>query len=190
MESKADKIVGKMLEDEQQDAHVKAYDRVQKWDKAHGTYQKLYPMKLKAMQLFREMGTAIAYERALAHVGLKPEDVAHQIRGAQIGSTHNFKGTRQINACSDAYCSMRGKAQKGDKCAECSNVLEPKQVRYGPSELQYKFPRHIFGVETKDGQCVWFPQPIPPQPEVTDEDVTPQVTAEEREKQKRLGKWW
>jgi hypothetical protein len=165
----AEQIVDKLLEDgEQQDAHVKAYDRMQKWDNAHGSYQKLYPMKLKAMQLFREMGTAIAYERALAQVGLTKEEVAHTIRGAQIGSTHNFKGTRNVNACADEYCGERGKPQKGDKCSACGSVLAPKQIRYSPTDMHYRYPRHIFGVETKDGRFVWFTQPIPPEPEVND----------------------
>lgn len=170
MDVNAEQIVDKLLEDgEQQDAHMEPYRRVQKWDKAHSTYGHLYGLKLKAMDLFRQMGRSIGYERALAHVGVDKADVERQIYGDQIGATHNFKGTRTLNVCNDNYCDLRGKPQKGDKCSECGSVLTPKAMRYAPNDLRYKFPRHMFGVQTKDGRIVWFPAPLPPQPEATEQ---------------------
>lgn len=193
---KADKIVDKLLEDgEQLDAHVKAHERVQKWDNAHASYQKLYPMKLKAMDLFRQMGRAIGYERALAKVGLSKEDVASRIHGAQIGATHNFKGQRTAKFCKDTQYCAQGRTkrkQTGQVCGDCGGPTEDGKVGYAPSELRMRYANYIFGVETNDGRRVWFDEPVPPQPEAGQETIPEgsPVTPEDREQQKRLGKWW
>ncbi len=192
----ADKLVSSMLEDgEQLDAHVKAHGRVQKWDKAHSTYQDLYAKHLKARALFAEMGRSIGYERALARAGISRADVANQIHGAQIGATHNFKGQRNAKVCKDTqYCAqgrMRRK-QTGEVCGDCGGPTMDALVPYAPSDLRGRFANYMFGVDTNDGRRVWFDEPLPPQPEAKEappEGPAP-VTQEEREQQKRVGKWW
>lgn len=151
------------------DEHVKAHQLVQKWDKAHDSYKKLYRLKHKSMGLFRELGRSIAYERALARVGLKREDIAHHIYGSQIGSTHNYKRTRTVKMCNDTYCDAARKPQKGDVCQNCGNPLSTVQVPLSMSDLHRNFARHILGVETHDGRRVWFDEPLPPEAEMESE---------------------
>ena len=61
---RAEDVVNQMLEADY-DAHIKAHERVQKWDKAHGTYQELAQKKAEAAKLFQQLGRSISYERAL-----------------------------------------------------------------------------------------------------------------------------
>jgi len=189
--SKAQDIVDQML-DEAYDEHVKAHERVQKWDKAHDTYKKLHTLKHKSMGLFRELGRSIGYERALARVGLTRADVSHPITGAAIGATHNFKKTRPAKVCKRTYCDMAHKPQTGEVCGQCGEPLTAVQVPISPSDLRGKLANHIVGVETQDGRRVWFDEPLPPQPEVELETEVskPSTTPKDMEQQRRLGKWW
>jgi len=193
--SKAQDIVDQML-DEAYDAHVKAHERVQKWDKAHGSYQKLWKLKRKAHDLFREMGRAVGYERALAHVGLSREDVAHPIRGGQVGATHNYKVKMPVKVCRDQYCNLNGKAQpkQTEVCGSCGNEVKTEMVPTPPSALRGKLASYIVGVETNDGRTVFFPEPVSQEADweqSSDEEEKPKPpTASEAEQQKRLGKWW
>ena len=191
--SRAKKIVDTML-DENYDEHVKAHKLVQKWDNAHDSYGKLLALKHKSMGLFREMGTAIAYERALARVGLKRDDVAKRIRGDAIGATHNYKIKMPVKVCTDEYCSWRGKPQpkNTEVCGSCGNPVKDEMVPTPPSVLRGRLASHMVGVETKDGRRVWFDQPIPPQPEMEAEapkKPTAPIPASEFGAQGRLGKW-
>jgi hypothetical protein len=192
--SKAQEIVAHML-DEAYDEHVKAHERVQKWDKAHATYHDLMRKKMKAAELFRELGRSIGYERALARVGLTRADVSHPIYGAQIGSVDNYKKTRAAKVCQAQYCGAGRKPQTGEVCRECGGPLTTVQVPYSFTDLHNRMPRHMLGVETNDGRRVWFDEPLPPQPELQPEsepEAGPPkpISSAEMEQQKRLGKWW
>jgi hypothetical protein len=192
-ESKAHAIVNTMLS-EAYDEHVKAHELVQKWDKAHDSFGKLYALKQKSMGLFREMGRSIAYERALARVGLSRKDVAAPIYGSQIGSTHNYKQTRPQRRCQNIHCNDRGpKPESQSECRTCGEPLVTKQMSYSPSDLRGKYARHLLGVETKDGRRIWFDAPLPPEPEpavLEPEAPASPTTPKDMEEQRRLGKWW
>jgi len=192
--SKAQDIVNDML-GEAYDEHVKAHERVQKWDKAHDTYRKLHTLKHKSMGLFRELGRSIGYERALARVGLTREDVSHPIYGAQIGSIDNYKKTRPVKVCQAQYCGAGRKPQTGEACRECGGPLTTVQMPWSFTDLHRNFARHMLGVETNDGRRVWFDEPLPPQPELDPEPEAPAgppkpVSPADIEQQRRLGKWW
>lgn len=168
MTSKA--IVAELLEDDF-DAHVKAHERVQHWHGAHSTFGDLYALKQKSLGLMKEMGRAIAYERELARNGIKKDDVENYIYGSQIGSTHNFKLSRPVRRCKNVYCKDRGpKPEDQAECLTCGDPLKTEQVPYSPSDLYSKFAKHIMGVETKDGRCVWFDEPVPPQPVIPEDE--------------------
>ena len=191
--SRAKKIVEKML-GESYDEHVKAHELVQKWDRAHDSFGKLYNLKHKSLGLMKELGKSIAYERALARVGLKRADVAHPISGAQIGSTHNYKKGRTVRRCQNVHCRDRGsKPEDQEQCLTCGEPLVTKQVPYSFTDLHDKFGRYILGVETNDGRRVWFDEMIPPQPPLEAEEMpraNKPIPAEEFGAQGRLGKWW
>lgn len=160
--SKAQDIVTSMLEADH-DEHIKAWDRIQKWDKAHSTYHDLAVQKAKAQDLFRELGRSIGYERALAHVGLTRADVSHQIYGNQIGSIDNYKQTRAVRQCANFHCrDRRPYPETQDVCPTCEEPLQTKQMRYSFSDLHGKFARYMLGVELNDGRRVWFREPLPP----------------------------
>lgn len=145
------------------DAHVKAYDRVQKWDKASSTYQEIAKQKLQAADLFTELGLSISYERALAHAGLTRADVARPIYGSQISRTHNYKKTRTVRRCANLYCQDRKpKPESQETCLTCGEPLVTGQMPYSFRDLHDKMPRHMMGVETNDGRRVWFDEPLPP----------------------------
>ena len=148
---------------EEYDEHIKAHDRVQKWDKAHATYQDLSVKKAEAAKLFGELGRSIGYERALARIGVQRADVSHQIYGNQIGSTHNYKKTRPITRCQNIHCTRQPQPQTQETCSNCGDPLVTRQVPYTFSELHGKYARHMLGVELNDGRRVWFDEPLPPQ---------------------------
>jgi hypothetical protein len=127
---KAQDIVNSMLEADF-DAHVKAHERIQKWDKAHATYQDLAQKKAQAQELFTQLGRSIGYERALARIGIEKADVSHQIYGAQIGSIDNYKkATKTIKACPQTplKCSRAGRPQSGEDCEGCGEPLIARQI--------------------------------------------------------------
>lgn len=187
-------IVKDLLEDDY-DAHVKAHQHVQKWDGAHSTFKELYRLRKKSMGLYREMGRAIGYERALARMGLKREDVQMPITGAQIGSTHNYKQTRPVRRCKNIHCNMRRPMpEEQQQCPNCGEELKTVQTPWSMSELRDKLGRHILGVETKDHRFVWFDRPVPPETETEPEEdekvAMPPLNPKEFGEQGRLGKWW
>jgi hypothetical protein len=159
---KAQQIVNVMLETDF-DAHVKAHERVQKWDKAHATYQDLAAKKAQAAKVFAELGRSIGYERALARVGVDKSEVSHQIYGAQIGSVENYKKTRPVKRCKNVYCRDRApKPESQETCLECGEPLQTEQMRYSFTDLHGKLAHHMLGVELNDGRRVWFDEPLPP----------------------------
>lgn len=166
--SRAQAVVNTML-GEAYDEHVKAHERIKTWDKAMGSYKKLHALKHKSLDLFKQLGTSMAYERALARVGLTRKDVSHPIYANQIGSIDNYKKTRPVKKCKtwSYHCKLAGKVQPLNRevCPECNEPLETVQVPYSFSDLQ-KIPRHMLGVETNDGRRVWFDDMIPPSPEL------------------------
>lgn len=165
--SKPESIVNALLEVDH-DAHMKAYDRVQKWDKAHSSYKDLWKLKQKAHAKFREIGTAVGYERALARAGLTHADVSRQIYGNQIGATHNYKKTMPVTICRDSYCQLAGKPRPAqtEVCGSCGTAMKQEQMRIPPSVLHGKLARHMVGVVTNDGRNVFFDEPVPPEPEI------------------------
>lgn len=163
MTSKA--VVEALLEDDY-DAHVKAHERVQKWDKAYASSKELMGLKMKAVDKFRELGRAMAFERQLARVGLRKDDVEEYIRGAQLGMTDNYKRSRPVKLCTDKWCST-GKNQRplplsAEKCPECGNEVTDSDVPISLSHLRNKMADYIIGVVTKDGRRVWFDEPVSP----------------------------
>lgn len=170
-------IVKAMLEADY-DEHVKAHERVQKWDKARTAYQALAVKEAEAAKLFAEIGRAIAYKRALARVGLTREDVSHQIYGAQIGSIENYKKTRPAKVCRNRACDVlsvggagrvypdsakaRHQPMERETCSGCGEPLETVQVPINFSDLHRNYAHHMMGVETNDGRRVWFDEPVPP----------------------------
>jgi len=160
----ADELVDTMLET-MHDAHIKAHERVQKWDRAYGSFKELVPLKAKALDLFRQTGTAIAYERALAHVGLTRDDVERTLTGAYLGATDNFKGTEPAYVCQNEGCYSTRLARprfSDGTCESCGRPLSAKDVPISKSRLQTTYPKHIFGIVTNDGRKVWFSEPVPP----------------------------
>lgn len=160
----AAELVTDMLEADQQDAHVKAHERIQKWDKAHTTYQDLYQKKQQALGIFRELGRSIGYERALARVGVEKADVSSQVYGAQIGSIDNYKKTRPIRQCQSFHCKdRRPYPETQEVCPTCDEPLKTREMRYSYSDLHGKLANHMLGVELNDGRRVWFDEPLAPQ---------------------------
>lgn len=163
MSQKAEQLVKEILEAEQQDAHVKAHERIQKWDKAHATYQDLAAKKAQAAKLFAELGRSIGYERALARIGVDKSEVSHQIYGAQIGSIENYKKTRPVRQCANFHCrDRRPYPESQENCPTCDEPLQTRQMRYTFSDLHGKLANHMLGVELNDGRRVWFDEPLPP----------------------------
>jgi hypothetical protein len=187
----AEAIVNNLLEDGF-DAHVKAHERVQKWDAAHGSMQKLWPLKQQSLAKFRELGRAVGYERALAHVGLTREDVSHPIYGAQIGSIDNYRNTRPAKVCQQPHC-MAKKPQplSSEVCRECGEPLVAKEVPLSFTDLHNKYSRYMLGVETNDGRRVWFNEMLPPTAfmDVPDTEAPP-AEPPDKAANDRLGKWW
>jgi hypothetical protein len=160
----ADKIVNELLEDDHSE-HVKAWDRVQKWDKAVSTYNDLRVLHREAEMKYREMGQALAIERALAHFGIQRADVAEWITGDRVGATHNYKRSVPVTACHNTYCEQRGRPVKNhdqEGCTSCGERLETTMKPVSPNELRSKYARYIVGVITNNGRKLWFNDPIPP----------------------------
>jgi len=168
--SKAQDIVDQMLESDY-DEHVKAHKLVQTWDNAHASAKQLLGLKRQALDKFKEMGRAIGYERALAHVGLKRADVESYIYGAQIGSTDNYKRTRPAKICVNRHCGLKKPQPVGaQECWDCREPLELTEVPLSHSDIHKKFANHILGVRTNDGRSVWFDEPVPPTFDVEADD--------------------
>jgi hypothetical protein len=177
MSMKAEQIVNAMLEADF-DAHVKQHDRIQKFDKAIGSYKNLAGLKSQAQVVFNELGQALSFERALAYKGLNREDVERYIYGGQLGATDNYKGTVPAKVCRNQHCELRSLWGEGhvypqgmraayqpmetEVCRGCDGPLETTARKIPPSDLRGKFAQHIVGVELKDGRKVWFDDLIPP----------------------------
>ena len=175
--NKAEQVVATMLEGDF-DQHVKAHQRVQKWDNAHRSFQELMALKAKSMDLFKQTGEVIGIEQALAHKGIERAEVKRFFRGAEIGAIDNYKGTVPAKICRDRFCafrslwgegntfpdSARAKFQSADleACPGCGKPLELVAKSISPSELRGKYARHILGVELNDGHKVWFDKPVAP----------------------------
>lgn len=159
-------LVDTMLET-QHDAHIKAHERLKHWDGAQKSFHELLGLKKKSLDVMREMGTAISYERALAYAGLTREDVDHPIYGGHIGATHNYKGTEKALRCRNPHCNPMGKYDyrqrtDGNDCGNCGEPKVEAMVPISPSRLRSHYERHMLGVVTQDGRYVWFNEPVPP----------------------------
>ena len=161
MTSKAQVIVNEMLT-EAYDEHVKAHERVQKWDKAHSSYQALLRNKQQAAKLFGQLGHTVSYERALARVGVEREEVSGPIFGAMIGHVDNCKAKHPIQRCQTPNCKQSPKPETQETCTECGQPLTTDMVPYSFTELHGRYAQHILGVELNDGRRVWFDEPVPP----------------------------
>lgn len=185
--SRAQQIVDVMLE--AYDEHVKAHDRIKTWDKAYASSKNLMGLKLQAVDKFRELGRAMAFERQLAKVGLRKEDVSEYIRGAQIGLIDNYKRARPVKMCMDKWCST-GKRQRPlplstEKCPECGNEVTDTDIPLSLSHIRDKMSDYIMGVVTNDGRRVWFDEPVSPR--FTHEPDEPIITP--RPRGQRLGNY-
>jgi len=164
--SAAEQVVNVLLEVDH-DAHVKAYDRLKQWDAAYDSHKKLAVLKRKALDVFGQLGTAIGYERALAYAGLTRDDVARQIRGA---NAHGYVGTEQIKGCKNPNCDQKyerfnrrtHRPMEQETCNQCNEPLETLTVPISKQRLELVYGRHIVGVETNDGQTIWFKEPVAP----------------------------
>lgn len=158
--SDAEKIVAKLVEDDQQ----KARDRVEKWDKAHASFGDLSALWAKRDKLQREMGQAIALERALAHSGITREDVARFIHGSEVGQVDNYKRQTPAKVCKNIHCRIFNRPQSDDRdaCQDCLGQLQTVMKPTSPSDLRTKLATHIVGVELNDGRKLWFQDPVPP----------------------------
>lgn len=148
------------------DQHVKAYQRIKSWDNAHSSYRDLYALKVKAMEKYKEIGRALAYERALASIGVSREEVAHVIRADQIGATHNYKRTVPSKQCRTSYCDRQIKhfPAHAEKCPSCQEPLTPSNKTLTQSDLRGKYAAYWVGVETQDGRTIMFDSPVPQDP--------------------------
>lgn len=171
--SKAKAIVADML-GEAYDEHVKAHERIQKWDQAHTSAKKLLGLKIQSLAKFRELGRALAYERALASVGVRKEDVESYIYGGQIGATDNYKRTRPAKVCQNKWCSKQPRPASATTCPECQEELVPTEIPLSGSYIRDRLANHILGVMTKDGRRLWFDDPVPP---TFDVDADPEALA-------------
>ena len=139
------------------------------WEKAFDTWKEGYVLKVKTMKLYRELGTAILYERALQEFGLTRQDVSHMLLGKLIGPMHNYRGNETIMVCGreggsrlQNWCvkSRLARPQKGDKCIDCDHPLIPKVVPISPSRLLGYYAEHFVGIETNDGRYFWLDKPV------------------------------
>jgi hypothetical protein len=188
---KADQIVTAMLENDH-DEHVKAHQLVQKWDGAHRTYKDLAVLKRKSMDLFREFGQGISFERALAYKGLTRADVARWLTGEMVGATHNYKRSTPAKACKNTYCKMAHKPQPVEQadCPACQEPLVDIMQPTSLSDLRGKLAKYYVGVETHDGRKVWFDEPVPPRSHDYGAEDKKAPVHPPNEQEKRVGKWW
>jgi len=153
MSATAETIVSVLLENE-------------KWDKTWSTTRELWKMHQKRDKLFRELTRSIAYHRALSHAGVRKEDVAHPIRGAQVGATDNFKWKVPAKQCQQPYCgtNMRYYPLSATTCPRCQEPLVGTDKPISSSDLRGAWANYIVGVELNDGRRVMLKEPVPPQP--------------------------
>src|SRR6185295_5803638 len=111
----AKEIVSVLLEDDGHSEHVKGWERVQKWNNAHASYQHLAALQRKKAALERQLGQGIAIERALAHYGLQRTEVAEWITGDRVGQTDNYKRDVPAKACRNSKCNRKGVPVKGHR---------------------------------------------------------------------------
>ena len=188
-------VVSKLLEN----------DEFKKRDNAYQSGKKLYALKQKSLGIFQEMIRSLGYERALAKHGIKKEDVAHCLVGAQIGATHNYKGKRPAKFCTNEYCDNGrlkrplknvGRGAGNDEiCPSCQQKVTTGETPISPSHLRDKMAEFIVGVETKEGKYIFFDEPLRPDPwnEVQEEGEPlgrPKDPLPIQGKDDRLGKWW
>ncbi len=163
----AEKVVSILLEDDGHSEHMKGWDRLQKWNGAHDTFQHLADLERKRAALYREMGQSIALERVMATYGFTKADVTHWITGAQVGATSNYKRTIPTTVCpsSSFHCSLGGKPVKNhdqEGCPQCGERLKTVQRPVSPHDLRTKYARWYVGVLLNDERTIWFNDPIPP----------------------------
>lgn len=131
-----------------------------KWDKAHASFQKLWDLHQQRHDLFREMGSAIAYERALAHLGVRRADVSHIIRGNQVSATDNYRREVDARKCVQPYCRAGGRYYPvtTEVCPACQEPTVPAKRRVTPADL--RMDTKVVGVQLNDGKRVFFKEPF------------------------------
>lgn len=162
MSTQAQQLADEILE--AYDEHVKAHDRIQKYDRAMGSWKKLAKLHGERDRLEKELAHGLASERALAYVGLKREDVARWIYAGQLGATDNYKKEFPVHACANSWCSARGQQRplSQEVCRDCDTPLKTVMKPISRGDLQGKFGKYLVGVETRDGRRVWFDEMVPP----------------------------
>jgi hypothetical protein len=134
--------------------------RIETLEKAVTTARQLLSLKQQSLKKFQELGRALSYELELEKVGLKKDDVAHPITGAQIGSIDNYKMKRPVRVCKNH--PLKPRAVSMEACPECGEPLQDTQIPISFTYLHKELSRHILGVETNDGKRVWFAKPVSP----------------------------
>jgi len=62
----------------------------EKWSKARSTFDDLWKLKQKAMDLYSELGRSLRYSQALAEIGYTREEVRGPVKAEMIVSTDNL----------------------------------------------------------------------------------------------------
>lgn len=153
-------LVNKLLEQDH-DAHVKSWERVQKWDKAHDSYKDLHQKHLKARDVFDQLGSSIGYERALARAGLTREEVSSPVYGADVKTSSDLPFTRPSKICR-VNCVSANQPMDAESCSGCGGELVNAEAPMPLRVLNQKYARYIVGVLTNDGRKVYFKDMIPP----------------------------
>lgn len=156
-------VVNDLLEAEDHDAHIKAYNRIQKLDQAYASYGELAKLRQKADATYRELGQAIGLDRNLAKAGLTRDEVEHYIRGEQVVATDRHKISVPARVCIGPNCHMKGTAQTGTAdCAGCGDPLQAGTARASAWHLRNKMSKHIVGVVAQDGRRIFFADAVAP----------------------------
>lgn len=140
-------------------------NNTEKWDKPLASFRKLWELEAKKHVILQELGTSIAYHRALAQIGIEKRDIQHVIRGNQIAAIDNYKIKRQVQLCRQYGCSLHNRPQTNSQCIcpECQSELAIEKRSFSASDLRTKFGAHMVGVVTQDGKRHWFQEPLDPQ---------------------------
>ncbi len=150
MNDLAKRFVGTMLEDGQppemptepspEGAPAAKPDRGQHWDNAHKSFGELWDLTLKKQETMRELGGAIAYERALYRAGITRADVKQAIRADAVYETTPIPPGHPLKGIRVRYSRKHPKAIVGVLTNEDKSVFfaEPVAARWGDPTPTYE----------------------------------------------------
>lgn len=139
----APSLVGKLLEDgeqlnpEREELHRP--EDADKWEGAYKTFDELWALKQKQMELFRELGASIAYRRALHKVGLVPGQVKNVLRAEDIYETTPITPGHPLKAIRFSYAKRYPNALVGVVTKDDRHVYfqDPVPRQYGEQAPTY-----------------------------------------------------